>query len=423
MVRAAARAGAAFWTTVAVSVLAALSVGACAFLVRLSLDHFNEISDIGEFAVVARLMAEGRGSDVYDIEALAQARRRYFPSMRERGIGVYCPPPALPLMLPLALVPPRALPAFWLCVQVSLACLAADLIRRAFSLSLRNALWLVAVLAFSGPLFESLRIGQLSTVLLLSVSGASLFLRRGQPAMAGAALALFVLKPQEAVGLLLYFCGCKRWPVVALFAGLVSVLTIGAFLLVGAEGFLSYARLIANLEGNSNYMVPEISPTLRGQILRLGGADGTLALPAGQLFAALGALACFLLGRRFAARSDWWLAGIMAALPIGLASTLFFHFYDLLILAPSAVALLSGCSRIPGSRLARAAVFLGLVLTSIPLYLWLHFFWILRGGSANPYFLALAFYASAAAMLALRSDAREGLCWQGWPEAGGKPSQ
>src|SRR5262249_54427912 len=160
---------------------------------------------VPEYLLAARLFVAGQGAQLYKPEQLRAIRKQMFPEMRERGFGVLNPPPALPILAPLAPLPLSVMKVVWPCL------LAASAIGRYFACLkvygsfgyVGNLSWWMG-LVLCGPLAESLRIGQMAPLFLLALVIWAWALKQGKTLPAAVALAFFVLKPQLAIPLGLF---------------------------------------------------------------------------------------------------------------------------------------------------------------------------------------------------------------------------
>ena len=173
--------------------------------------YFGVSSDLPEFYCAARLVADHSGSQVYDLSALGRAENLTFPSLQGRLIGLMVPPLAIPWLLPLALVPIWLIPALWKTISVLVLLLATLLLKKVFELTTKDWLWLVTGLGLSGPLFESLRIDQLSPLLLFAFCLALWAIKNERPILAALALSFFWLKPQQIFPIIIMLTACRRF--------------------------------------------------------------------------------------------------------------------------------------------------------------------------------------------------------------------
>lgn len=345
-------------------------------------------------------MLAGRGAGIYDLALLGAAQHELFPDMGQRVVGLYVPPFAAPLLAPVGWLPAGAADAFWTSALVLALVLSLFVLRAAFRLSVVQTLWLFAVLSLSGPAFESVRIGQLAPLLLLALSGALLALKADRPFLSGFLLGVLLLKPQQLAPLVAYWLGCRRCrPLIGLVASGI-VLVVLSLLLLGSAGYDNYWRLVSGSVEHTFSMQPEVNPTVRGQLLRFFPyAKGAITLLAGaiSIFSLAGILA---LGAHLR-KASWWLeGGLIAAVPLGLVTSLHCHDYDLMLLVPTVAALVE---RSAGLKLPVWLPPAGVIVLTpylLPLYTVVHNDYLLQGGGiVNPLFVCLL--VAACTLLAL----------------------
>lgn len=348
------------------------------------------------------MILTGQGSSIYDLQSLLPEEAALFPLLGTRGIGLFIPPPAVTLLLPLGLIPASAVPYVWAGLLLTALTLALVLLARYFQLSAKSTLWLIACVCISGPAYESLRIGQLAPIMLLALTAALFCLRTGGLFPAALALSVLLLKPQELLPLLVFLLGCKQYRLLAWFCTIAAVYAGLAFVAVGTQGYAAYLDVALHAQNFNQWMQAELSPTVRGQLLRLTEAGSSLPTICGGA-ATLGCLAyAYLLGSRVRQYTDWLAAGLIAVMPLALVTCLHCHDYDLLLLVPSFLSLI--CHRLSG-RLPGWLVllsFVAMVPAVIPFYVYLHYQWLLGPGVLNPLFWSLLLYAVFSACLVWR---------------------
>lgn len=386
---------------VAIAWLAAIcSLTVPVIVLPIAVMTFAVVNDLPEYYAGASLVAAGKGEAIYQLGMLAAEEQRIFPAMGDRIVGLFIPPFAVPLLMPLLLIPPLAAPVVWTTFLVGCVAAACATLRKTFQLSRVATLWLVAVLCLSGPLYEALRIGQLAPLLLLALCAATYHLQKRNDTVAGLWLAILLLKPQELLPLALYLAAGRKWKVIIALG--LSALLLCAISLIwpGIEAWKSYSVLISDVENNTRFMQPELSSTLRGQLLRFN------SIPAGTTnlisLAGLSISLLFIAGCGYKLRGDW--RGLLfIALPLGLVFALHCHDYDLLLLTPCIVSLTryAPASKIPA--LLQLAGILSAGLFMLPFYIPIHYQHLLKGGLINPQFIVLLVWAAALAFFTLKT--------------------
>jgi hypothetical protein len=376
------------------SLFAAVAILVPGYLVIMSVAAaFGKVSDLPQYYSAGWMFINQQGGQVYDMEKLFAVQKQLFPMLDpERiGIGLFLPPLAVPMLVPVALMPVSLAPFMWLSVLT--ACVAASLfvLSKYFKLSTVQVIWMVALVSLSGACYDSLRIGQLSPILLLSLCTTVWALRREQDVLAGLLLTAFWLKPQYIIPLGALIVGATRLPTAIFIA--IGGLGLAA-LAVGIMGFDSFSQYIELVKAPSSlpFMQPELNPTVRGQLLRVG-CPVELASGIGSIIMCASIAFALALGWKLRARSDWFERACIAVVPLMLVTALHCHEYDLLLLVPAMVALLKSdlAKHIPMP--AQIAGFLMLIPLLLPIYLDVHYKYMLKGGLYNPYFFILAIYS------------------------------
>lgn len=385
-------------------VLATVSTVLTLGLLASTAKYFDQLSDFPEYICAAHMMASGQGNLLYDGKAVISEHKRLFPTLRDRdGLSVLSPPPAFPLFLPLSLVPIDIAKLLWQPILVLAVALSILLLRKAYFLSARGTAWLWAVTFLMGPLFEALKIGQISTLLMLVLTTSILLFKRSRDFWAGAVLAVFVLKPQELVTVMLFLIGAGRWQAIKGFASGIGLLAIISFFTAGSAVYAQYLSLGKNLKSFNYVMMPQLTATVRGQLMRLN-LDYDL-VQAISLAALLGAcLFSFWWGKRQAKNANWLDNGIAVTLPLGLTTALLVHFYDLVLLVPAAIALINSPL---AKTIPNAFTFLGVLMIGtlmLPIAILIHYNWVLSTMPLNPYALMMILASALLVYFAIKSQ-------------------
>jgi hypothetical protein len=346
-------------------------------------------SDLPEYYAAVNMIGQGKGALIYVWEQLGSVENALFPGMNGRIVGLFVPPLAVPLLMPLHWIPVDQSFAIWTAILVFAMVLSLCVLKFAFQMTSVQTLFMWSVLSISGPAYEAIRIGQLAPILLVGFSLACALMEMGATTAAALPLSVLVLKPQELLPFAIYLLGCGKYRTVLLLGLISAVLAVVSILLIGFDGYANYANLISFSMQQTQGMQPELSPTIRGQLLRfLPNSHGLVtAIGIGTLSISL--LAIFFLGRRFRRRPGWLWAGLIGAMPLGLVSSLHCHDYDLLLLVPTAVALLktSAARKLP--TWLKLAVILSFPVFLLPAYTYIHYEGLLRGMTVNPLFVVL----------------------------------
>ena len=375
-------------------VLACMGFSWLICLAWLSQSAFDRVSDLPEFYVPLKMILNGLGAKIYDLTELARVEHFYFPLVEGRVVALYWPPVGIPFLLPLGLVPVEVV--LWIWKSVLIICLLFSILflRLTFRLSAVSTAWLAAILFFSGSIYEALRIDQVATILFMFFAAALWALKKKRPYLAAIALAGLLGKPQEILPFIVFLGGARQYKTVWALCLLTLALTLVAFLLIGQEGFSNYASLINSSIADNSILVSDISCTLRGQLFRLF-PDSKLSMHYTSLFVlSLSLLAIFFLGAKVRYKAKWLELGLISVMPLGLVSAPYCYYYDLLLIVPSALLLMTEFEPElpPFGILCGMLGGLGFML---PFSIFIHSQIILKGAKFNPhFFLLLAFAVS-----------------------------
>ncbi len=362
------------------------------------------VMDLPEFYTAARMMASGLGSKIYNANLLMNAEQAIFGA--NHGVVLYIPPLSSWLLLPLAYLPLSAAAPVWLAFLLLAVVASVLLLSKSMCLSSRQITWTTVILCLSGPEWESLRHGQLSPVLLLSLSAASFLLKEERVFLAACFLSLLLLKPQIMLPVAVILFAAGRFRLLAYLSTMVGAYGLVSWLVVGQEGYASYSALMKYSLDHRQWMVPEACPTIRGQLLRFMPTSDQLVvfLSTGALLVAL-ALVFLLVFFKLRRRSDWFELGLLGGLPLSLFASLHTHNYDLLVLLPAFLKL----QQLNCLSLKTPATWLLLAATAafmLPLYTFLHYGFVLHGSLINPLFIAMAILAIVCFVVAWRQGAQ-----------------
>lgn len=345
-----------------------------------SFKYLSKFSDFPEYYTVSWMVTHGCGADIYNLSRYELAQNQFFPQMSERIVGFYLAPMAVPLLLPVHLLPLQH--SFFLWFVFLFVCLLVSifLLVKGLKLSFKSALMIWAFICISGPAFESLRIGQIGPVLLLSYSAFILCERLNRPWLSAIALLPFLCKPHLLLPQVAFLAGGRRYRELIVLLSMAVVLLLSAFYMIGFEGLNSYYNHV-----QTNLIVKEhITPTLRDQIRLLFPAASSLmnalSLPV-YLLAIL-----YLFRQARVAGDSIFERSILMSMPAALLFSPYVHVYDWLLLTPSVIVFfVKGYAE----KLPRAAVivlFLALAILFLPAFSFIHHYYLVKGGIINPFF-------------------------------------
>jgi hypothetical protein len=214
-------------------------VAELAMPLRDSLHH-----DFLAFYSAGRLVLDGRPDGLYDISALTAIQRTLIPD--PVGMNGYMPfinPPFVAVAFaPLAALAPEIARALWALIGVALFIASAVALTR--TMTGRDRLVAMVLLAASFPVYHTLAEGQLSLLLLASGVGALAAARGGHWTLAGLVLVPFWLKPPLLLVPLVALVLARRWrAVTATMAGGLALAAVS----LPFTGVVPYARYLGYL--------------------------------------------------------------------------------------------------------------------------------------------------------------------------------
>jgi alpha-1,2-mannosyltransferase len=175
-----------------------------------------KFQDFLQFSISGRLIAQGRSSDLYNPQVLAEAIQRITGRSNIDLKFFYGPQVALPFIL-LDTLSFMTQAEFWVALSVAIYFACIYFISKPCSTVDSN--WRLVVLCSIAypPVFHFFARGQLSSAVLLFVTLAYLSFRAGHACLAGLALGCLAFKPQFLVAIPLILLLAKEW---SIFAGL-----------------------------------------------------------------------------------------------------------------------------------------------------------------------------------------------------------
>lgn len=374
---------------------------------------FGKLSDFPEYYAAMRLVLEGRGPDIYRLDPLFELQHKLFPQMEGRGIAYYIPPFATCLLSPIGLLPAKA--SYWLYICLASCSLVSGcaLFARYFQFSFSGFCWMLAAVFFTGPAFESLKIAQLAPFLFLALSAFLLLQKAGKPIAAALFLSILFLKPQELLPIAVYLLFSARFKILFWLIAMFLVSSLVSVLQTGPAAYLSYFELLKDSAVNTQFMQPELSATIRGQLLRAGDLGISLANSMSALLMALGLAVIAYAGYKSRGKTKSGQANseifdegfLFLVLPLGIITALHCHDYDLLLLLPWVLASFKLQSKSLLARALQILLALFYLALTIPIYVPIHYLWLMQlKQTLNPLFL-LFFCASllSASFIACKS--------------------
>ena len=336
-------------------------LGAVVTVVALAHQAAPSRFDFGVYYYAARMVWEGAGGLLYDVNAQHAFQLRYG---RPPNLFFNYPAFALLPFLPLALLPPLAAFIAWTICSVGL--LTAAIKSLCYRTGLHYDNWPLLLSVAFMPVASSLGHGQLSILVLAAYAWCYALWSDGRRFTGGMVLALATFKIQLVGGFLAVLLMKRKWRELSGFSIACLPLLLISDLIVGLPGLLKFPRFLVECEAARRVNVMKMA-NLRGLVTLVFGEGDHIATVVILSIAVLllAALAWKDLDTGFS-------AGILASMLVS------YHFYpqDLSLIliplflaakkwAPSTVAAVAVCVIVLplGSALAEGGYF---VLLTIP---------------------------------------------------------
>jgi len=210
--------------------------------------------DFIHFYTAASLVSSGEADRLYDQDYFRAVQQ---PFLR-KGSGFYSMyPPMLPvIMMPLAWLPYRLAVAVWWSLQAGCFLGAGLMLERTMAIAAPWRWTALLALTTLFPVLLTFKYGHLSALILLVLVGGLTLHHRGKRLLAGSLLSLLAVKPQFALGVLIWLLLRRDWRSVGgyLVGGLLQVTVVSICL--GPIVLLSYLEslpLIARMARDVRY--------------------------------------------------------------------------------------------------------------------------------------------------------------------------
>ena len=362
-----------------------------------------EISDFFQYYAVSSLMQNGHYSQIYDINTILKAEQTVVPNSSHSYFPFLIPPNISWIFYPLAWL--KFIPTIyiWSILLLALVVVSYSILCSHLKITGMRKLWGATLLATSGPFLESVRLGQLSPILLFALSLLYIGLKQKNYFLTIVSESIFWLKPHLLLPILCFELSPSMIQVPLLtclfsFIGLAISCTIAGINIVP-----SYISLFSSSEMQSSLLGLIYGPTLRGQLLKFSISYdiSSKAAIVGYLFLLILAF----LNRKRAKIGESQVNIIFTSLlPFSLCLSLHLHNYDLLLLLPG-ILLLSTYSLSKALNYLRISIIAIVVLVSLaPIYVYLHYFYVLQNGLLNPFFWTTLIFAIGAYVIEQKRD-------------------
>jgi hypothetical protein len=275
----------------------------------------------------ARIVADGKGTDLYDLALQRQYQKssRVTPQTRDLPFN-HLPYELLPL-LPLANFSFPAAHMIWSAANLLLLLITLYRLLPFVGSAQRKFACLILFAFF--PTLTTLKMGQDSILTLYLLTETFISLKRERYGLSGILLALGLYKPQFVLpiaGLLLWQ---RRWPTVAGFLLTALALLIISLALVGPRGMTGLLALWLPMIDRGNVVWPELMLNLRGLAHMILGLAGITSLT--NLCTLVLSLGAYLLTLRFWPKDTGAFARLIElrfALAVVMTALVSFHLYS-----------------------------------------------------------------------------------------------
>jgi len=378
------------------------SIGIMSFLMVASAPTALKVSDAPQYYGISKMLADGKGSRIYAQPDYSDVTADCFPELKGRKRVTFLAPFSLPWLWPLHLVPANIFIATWTIFLGTTLFASLLILGKTFKLQIGQIAWLCAFLYLFGSTYESLRIGQLAPLLILSFSIALFFAKKEKWLLTGIALSFLILKPQELLPIAVALVAGGRWKWIPSFAVCGLVLLGLSYLMVGSEGYSGYSSMMRDIYNNKNELHTELAPSIRGQLLllfpQLVGPITTISTVIN--LGGIGLIA--LLSHKLKDFPKWMDYTFLAALPFACVTALYWHSYDLLLLMPvAAIAMKDSLHKEIPAWLILLLIPLAIIFF-LPAYIIVHYNYLLEGGKINPFFIAMLIFTLVCTYISLK---------------------
>lgn len=232
--------------------------------------------DFTAFYTAARIIGSGNAHRLYDLELQTQVQQELLQPHGwtfSGGLLPYVNPPLFAMLLVfLSFMPLAWASHFWNIVNIVLVLVSVKLLLRQRQEQSNRDFVAASLIVFSFfPVLQGLVNGQSSFLVLFILTLTYLALKSNRDHLAGAILALGLVKPQLVIVVAVVMLYCRRWRVVLAF-GIGSLLVLlTSWVTIGTGGVAQYIKLIYQMNQTGTCApYPAIMPNLRGAVYRLG---------------------------------------------------------------------------------------------------------------------------------------------------------
>jgi hypothetical protein len=374
--------------------LAVISV--CLVAPSLVLSPWSDMAnftDFPEYYGAAKLLTSGHFRDVYDIQTLGRVQNDVYPALSGRVIPLFLLPVLVWCLAPLAWLPFQVSLVVWTLFLCGALLTSFVLVARILGLNRRQRLWAAVLLGTSGPCLECIRLGQLGPLFLFGLMLWSYGMVNRKSLLSACGQAVFFLKPHIMLPLMIFDVGAGSFGVLLRTILIGATGTLCVLLMGGPATFWAYEQEIFSPSGRV-YMGSITGPTLRGQLLRLKlpVTDGQIDMVSYAVYSAV-LVATYFIARRYARQNHALFAMSTVVIPLSLAYVTHLQNYDLVLLFPGLLAPFALNRATSVMKAQKIVAALLILLLSLPVYILVHYVYVLPGGLVNPFFIGVSIWA------------------------------
>ncbi len=268
------------------------------------------------------------GESPYNAVQFEAGFNTYHASYRPSKILQY-PLPLMYFMAPIGALPVKEAYFAWNLVCELIVALSVLILLRRQPKRLGLFILLSAALLFFGPVYLTLQIGAVGAISLLAIALAILCLESELPLLAGLTLTVTMLKPSQAIGILvlaaLWFLMRKKWTAIAGMA-LGGLILLAIWLLRDPLGLVKFRQSSDFLLGHSLGLQSNV---FSFAYLACGGSVGCMWVAGSVGLLLILAVGALLLWRNRHRWTDWEAFSLI--IPLGFLCALYLYSYDQIV--------------------------------------------------------------------------------------------
>lgn len=209
------------------------------------------LDDFGVFFSAARLIADGRGDELYDRDAIHEQEARVYERPREQVplLPYFNPPPFAAALVPLTGLSVGTAAALYLAVSLLLLAAGVLLLLRGSSAASTGTWLALATLFAFQSVYDTIFHGQLSFLLLFLFAASFTAFASGRERLAGALLGLLLIKPNYALVALLPLLWKRRREALIGFGAVATVWAAVSLAVSGPAILWNYPQFLREAAG------------------------------------------------------------------------------------------------------------------------------------------------------------------------------